>query len=310
MHLFCTANNNISMNSSTSSPDMQSTYDSMKKNRLENKYNYDLREYQLKSIGLLEAIDKVCREHGITYYLIAGTLLGAVRHKGFIPWDDDMDIALMRKDYDLLMSHAGHWVPAPYGIVDHENCSHYPKYFAKLENTDTTIVERLYLGYAGGIYMDIFPLDDVPDNRLLRALHFYRFNFARKLLYFAYRDPFKHGHGIRSWFPRLIQKIFTREQLHRHCQSVLREWNGKEGCNHVMTHDDGLCAYRKDIFGKPSTVEFEGVQACAPHDPEGFLVPYYGDYMTPPPVEKRVSHFHDYCDLNTPYRSFDINSLK
>lgn len=273
-------------------------------------FNYDIREYQLRSIGLLETIDRVCREHGLTYYMIAGTLLGAVRHRGFIPWDDDMDIALMRSDYDVLMQHADEWIPAPYAIVDHKRCSRYPKYFAKLENTDTTIVENIHLGYAGGVYMDIFPLDDVPDNRVARTFHFYRFHFVRKLLYFVYRDPYKHGHGIRSWIPLLVQKTFTKEHLHRRCQTILREWNGKDGCNHVMTHDDGLCAYRKDTFGVPSKLEFEGFMACAPANPEGFLKPFYGDYMSLPPVEKRVSHFHDYCDLNTPYKQFDINSIK
>ena len=68
-------------------------------------YQYDIREFQLRSVCLLEAIDKVCKKYGIQYYIIAGTLLGAVRHKGFIPWDDDQDIALLRKDYDLLMQH-------------------------------------------------------------------------------------------------------------------------------------------------------------------------------------------------------------
>ena len=66
-------------------------------------YNYDLRQFQLRSVVLLDAIDKVCKEHGIKYYVIAGTLLGALRHKGFIPWDDDLDVALMRSDYDKLL---------------------------------------------------------------------------------------------------------------------------------------------------------------------------------------------------------------
>ena len=112
-------------------------------------YNYDLREFQLRSVCLLDAIDKVCKEHDITYYVIAGTLLGAVRHKGFIPWDDDLDIALMRRDYDLLIEHASEWLPEPFSIVAYNNDPDYPKYFAKLEDKSTTLVERFYLGYVG-----------------------------------------------------------------------------------------------------------------------------------------------------------------
>ncbi len=273
-------------------------------------YQYDIREFQLRSVCLLEAIDKVCKKYGIQYYIIAGTLLGAVRHKGFIPWDDDQDIALLRKDYDLLMQHASEWVPKPFAIVNNENCAHYPKYFAKLEDTSTTIVERVYLGYAGGIYMDIFPLDSVPDNKILRAIHFYKFNFVRKLLYFAYRDPYKHGKGPRSWWPLLIQKCFTKQKLHRWCQNILKEYEGHENCNLLMTHDDGFRAYKKEVFGVPTRVEFEGVEADAPTVPDGFLSVLYGkNYMELPPEEQRRSHFHDYCDLTKPYAEFDINTL-
>lgn len=279
----------------------------MKKQR---HFNYSIRDYQLRSVVLLETIDKVCREHNITYYIIAGTLLGAVRHKGFIPWDDDMDIALMRKDYDLLMAHADEWLPKPFFIVNHENTPHYPKYFAKLEDTSTTIVERFYLGYAGGIYMDVFPLDEVPNNTLLRRVHFYKFNLMRRLEYLVFRDPYKHGHGVSSWGPLLIQKVFSRSWVQRKIQDVLTEYEGKNNCDLVMTHDDGFRAYHKSVFGTPSTEVFEGVAACAPARPEGFLSVLYGnDYMELPPVESRHSHFHDYCDFNTPYSEFDINSV-
>ena len=274
-------------------------------------YNYDLRQFQLKCVGLLDAVDKVCKEHNIRYYVIAGTLLGAVRHKGFIPWDDDLDRALMRRDYDLLIEHAAEWFPEPYSIVDYSNDLNYPKYFAKLEDRSTTLVERFYLGYVGGIYMDIFPLDSVPDNRLLRAWHYYRFNLKRRMLYLVYRDPYKHGKGLGSLMLRLLQKMVSKEKLHRRTRRVLTEFEGKSNCNYVMTHDDGFKAYRKSVFGEPQPCEFEGHTFCAPEHPEGFLSVLYGeDFMTPPPVEKRDSHFHDYCDLENGYTGVNLSELK
>lgn len=276
----------------------------------ERTYNYDIRTFQKRSIVLLTAIDKVCKEHNLTYYIIAGTLLGAVRHKGFIPWDDDMDIALMRDDYDKLMQHADEWVPEPFYVVNHENTPHYPKYFAKLEDTSTTIVERFYLGYAGGIYMDIFPLDDVPDNKLLRSIHFYKFNLSRRLLYFLYRDPYKHGHTFGARCIKMLQSLVDKKTAHDMAQRILREYHNKKSCNYVMTHDDGNRAYHKSVFMQPTIEEFEGVKACAPTIPHGFLSVLYGDdYMLLPPVEKRVSHFHDYCDLEKPYRDFSFEQL-
>ena len=71
---------------------------------------YDIRPLQLRILDILMAVDKVCKEHNLRYYIIAGTLLGAVRHKGFIPWDDDLDIGMPRTDYDLLMAHAAEWL--------------------------------------------------------------------------------------------------------------------------------------------------------------------------------------------------------
>lgn len=275
------------------------------------KYRYDIRMLQKRSLVLLEAIDKVCREHGLRYYIIAGTLLGAQRHKGFIPWDDDMDIALLRPDYDRLMEHADEWLPKPFKIVNNVNTDYYPKYFAKLEDTSTTLVERFYLGYAGGLYMDIFPLDSVPDSKLRRAWHYYRFNLLRRMEYISFRDPYKHGHGFNSMLIRAAQKCISRKWVQRKTQRVLKEYEGKKKCNLLMTHDDGFRAYRKSVFGKPTTETFEGIEASAPTHPEGFLGVLYGDdYMTPPPVEKRRSHYHDYCDFNTPYAEVDFQKLK
>lgn len=276
---------------------------------LDTTYNYDLRTFQKRSVVLLETIHNVCRKHGIRYFLIDGTLLGAVRHQGFIPWDDDMDIALMRNDYDELIKHADEWIPEPFRIVCHENTPKYPKYFAKLEDTSTTIVENIYLGYAGGIYIDIFPLDEVPSGLVRRAVHYYRFDRYRSLLYFLYRDPYKHGKGFSSFYTRLIQKLFDKERIHRKADALLREYAGR-GMDCVMTHDNKLTAYRKSCFNDSVTLTFEGVEADAPVLYKEVLADTYGDdFMEMPPDEKRRAHYHDYCDLNSPYRDFDIRKF-
>lgn len=263
-------------------------------------YRYDIRDLQMRGIPLLDEVDRVCREHGLRYYIIAGTLLGAVRHKGYIPWDDDIDIALMRDDYDKLVKHSDEWFRKPYSIMVHTRDPKYPKFFGKLEDRSTTLVESFYLGYAGGVYMDIFPLDDVPDNKLLRNLHFYNFNILRRMLYIAYKSPYKHGLTIGTPFVWLFQKVFSRRWLHKKAQAVMTQYHGHKNCHYVMTHDDGTRAYPKSVFGKPTLVEFEHHRYCAPTVPDGFLSVLYGNYMQLPPVEQRRAHYHDYCDLNTP----------
>lgn len=278
---------------------------------LKRKFTYDLREFQLKCLESLEALDEVCHAHNLKYYLIAGTLIGAMRHKGFIPWDDDIDIALSRKDYDTLMAHADEWFPERFHIVTHENDPLYPKFFAKLEDRSTTLVERFFLGYVGGVYIDIFPLDEVPNNKLLRVWHFKKFNFARKLLYFYYRDPYKHGKGVSSFLIRGFQKLFSRKGLHNFAQGIMREYEGHDNCDLLMTHDDGTCAYPKHSVGEPLKYEFEGKLFDGPADGTLFLSSYYGpDFMQLPPENKRISHYHEYCDLNNGYADADFDKLR
>lgn len=268
---------------------------------------------ELKNVQLriLDYVDKFCRENNIEYSLAAGTLLGAVRHKGFIPWDDDIDIALYRKDYDMLLAHAEEWLPENYNIITADKDIRYPKYFAKIEDTNTTLVENFSLGYIGGIYVDIFPLDDVPNNKLLRNIHYRKFHFYRKLQYYAYRNPYKHGKGIGATLMALFQKFLSKKSLHQAMQRVITEYNEHTDCDYVMTHDDGTCAYPKSCLQTPRKYLFENREFDGPTDANIFLSSYYGkDYMQLPPVEKRRSHFHDYCDLKNGYKGIDINDLK
>lgn len=162
---------------------------------------YNIRELQLRILETLKAVDNVCREHNLRYYIWAGTMIGAVRHKGFIPWDDDLDIAMPRPDYDRLIEHAAEWLPKPYEMVCAENDGVYPLPFAKIQNADTTLIERMHLKYLGGIYLDVFPIDGVPEGAVARKLHFARYEYYKRVLYLLFRDPYKHGHGPSSWVP-------------------------------------------------------------------------------------------------------------
>lgn len=275
------------------------------------KYSYNIRDFQLRSVQLLETIDKVCEEHGLRYFIVDGSLLGAVRHKGFIPWDDDIDIAMPREDYDKLIEHEDEWVPKPYNIIIAEKNIQYPKYFAKFEDQSTTLVENFALGYVGGIYLDIFPLDAVPDSKFMRRWHYTKFNLVRRLLYLAYRDPYKHGHGFEALLMNTLQSILNKKKLHKLSHNILTEYKGKNGCNYIMTHDQGICAHRKEIFDNTKRYEFEGKTFLGPANADSFLSNYYGsDYMQLPPEDKRRSHYHDYCDMENGYVGVDIEILK
>src|SRR3712207_2555288 len=100
-------------------------------------------QIQTVILGIMKAIDKVCREHNLQYFMIAGTMLGAIRHQNFIPWDDDADVALPRPDYDVLMAHANEWLPKEYELVEAGTTPDYPYQFARVQDKRTTYITKI-----------------------------------------------------------------------------------------------------------------------------------------------------------------------
>lgn len=134
-----------------------------------------LTAHQTLLLEMLKDFDAVCREHHISYQLFAGTALGAVRHHGFIPWDDDVDVILMRSEYDRLLTEAaGDFDPERY-YVQRENSAHWPMQFSKLRRNHTACIEKYHPKdplVHQGVYIDIFPCDNLSDRPLMRQLQF------------------------------------------------------------------------------------------------------------------------------------------
>lgn len=265
---------------------------------------YDIKDVQSRIIRILNAVDGVCREHGLTYYLWAGTMLGAVRHKGFIPWDDDADIAMPREDYEKLISHP-EWMPAPFEFICAENDGDYPLPFAKIQDASTTIIERMHLKYLGGIYIDVFPLDGVPAGKLAQWCHFARYQFYKKVLYYIYRDPYKHGHGPSSWIPLLSRRLFTKDGVQRSIRKIMMKY-GYGASELVADYDDGMRGITdKNIIGKPSPYMFDGHELMGVERYDAYLSKKYGDYMTIPKANDRHQHKFHFVDLDRSYREYE-----
>ena len=268
--------------------------------------NYDIRPLQLRILKNLLAVDKVCKEHNLRYYIMAGTMLGAVRHKGFIPWDDDLDIGMPRADYDLLMANAKEWLPEPYEAVCAENDKEYPLPFAKVQDANTTLIERMHLKYLGGVYIDIFPLDGVPESRMAQRMHFAKYEFYKRVLYLIHRDPYKHGKGPSSWIPLLCRKFFTLTGAQESIRKVMKKYDFDQ-CALVCDYDDGMKGIMsKDILGIPTPVLFEDEEVWGVQKYDAYLSQKYGDYMTIPKQSGQRQHNFHYLDLNKPYREFEV----
>lgn len=267
---------------------------------------YDVRRLQLRLLDILEAFHKVCKDHGLRYYLVDGTLIGAVREKGFIPWDDDLDVAMPRQDYEIFAANADKWLPAPMQFIDHNHDSDYPLHFGKVQDCSTTLIERRHLYYLGGIYIDVFPIDGAPDSMILRKLHSFRYDMLRKALYFACRDPYRHGKGASSWLPLLLRRFPGAERLQK---MIYREMTRYpfDSCDLAgINLNDGVPAMlsRRDVLGDGSPIEFEGRMYMGMKNNDAYLASLFGDYMTPPPEGSRHTHDFHYLDLDSPFSEF------
>lgn len=262
---------------------------------------YDVRRLQLRLLDNLIDIDRVCRENNLTYYLLAGTMLGAVRHQGFIPWDDDLDIGMPRKDYDRFFEIAKQCLPEYLELKNYTSHPNYSWWFMKIEDKRTTLVEKKHFNYTGGVFIDIFPLDGVTKNVFSQRLHFERVKYINKLRYFRYRDPYKHGRGIRSWPSRIVNYLYSRDFLQRKIEKLIRQYD-YETSTLVCDHDGGTTSLMpKANFGIPTPIMFEGKVFMGCEKPHDYLKSVYGDYMIIPPENKRATHHFYFLDLDKPY---------
>lgn len=266
--------------------------------------NYDMRELQLHINKMLLAFDDICKQHNLHYYMLFGTMLGAVRHKGFIPWDDDIDVGLPRPEYELLIQHAKEWFPAPYEFVCHETDPAFLGGIGKMQDSSTTLIERSHVRYLGGVYIDIFPLDGISANPIMQRIQYWRYEYYKKVIYFLLRDPYKHGRGPSSWLPRLVQWLYTDEGAMRRFKKVMTHYDYDKS-TYVSALNDGMTSVMpKSVFGDPTPIEFEGNMVMGVAQPHEYLTHEFGDYMWIPPVEKRVSHNFHYLNLHQPYREY------
>ena len=254
-----------------------------------------LNEQKQILLEMLKYIDEICRENNIEYYLSGGTLLGAIRHKGFIPWDDDVDICLPYKDYrkliEILKQDGKYNVHNPY---DDEN---YYYLFTKLTDKRTILIEDNFNRIKDlGIFLDIFPLYHLPNSDeeyknlcdTIKKLEKQYFRFYGFEKYYYNRSKIKRIIKAIAFFPQFIfKKIFKNN---RNKILDLFEQNDKIETDYIG-NPAPPCSYRNrfsiDVFEDKIEADFENIKAYAPVKYDEFLTTCYGDYMQLPPEDQR-----------------------
>ena len=254
----------------------------------------DLKKLHEVQVEILKDIDKFCQEHNITYFLIAGTLLGAVRHKGFIPWDDDIDIGMLRSDYEKFIKTYPSDKNNKYFVQTLETDSNYWHSYAKIRKKNTFMNEAKIasLNLNKEIFVDLFPFDNVKDGGYDKIK--YRANIIKVIRESIYvKRKIITLRDCRIKFLSAIFLIFPVKTLYKFQKKLMMKYDKIETTNvacyigEYQTRNEYL---KKDVFLPVKKQEFAGEMFNAINKPEVYLEQIYGDYMKLPPKEKRVAH--------------------
>lgn len=260
---------------------------------------YKVTKKQIKiweiELGLAKKLLDVCRKYDIKIYMWAGTLLGAVRHKGFIPWDDDMDFAMERNEFQRLIEHANEF-KSPFFLQYALNDRRYFFDYARLRRSDTTgvITWNKSREYNNGIFVDIFVLDGIPKNELFLNLFLMKRQFLRKIIHSYYKDIIRKDNSGRipvlSYVFHLISKLNTYDGWYDIYNKHMSSYTEESERISLMTHNkDFIKKYfcNKEFVKECIELEFENCKLPAISKFHELLKNTYGDYMKYPPIELR-----------------------
>ena len=250
-----------------------------------------LEELHQKQLSMLECFDKFCRENGLTYFLAYGTLIGAIRHKGFIPWDDDVDIWMKREDYDRFVSFTK--INETLRIVTKENSQGYyhPYSYCNVTDTETIMDEHITKKETGkGVFLDIFPLDTLPGDYDDALKYLKRCRRMAQIQSCCVNKPPK---GIKGVIKRVIALCVNWDKMYIDLQNEARKYQGKKsqyiGVPTFVWNPAKETLGTKD-FECAIECEFEGKRLLIPVGYDKILTMLYGDYMTPPSVDMQKGH--------------------
>ena len=261
---------------------------------------------QEDELQILIKFDEICRKFNLKYTLAAGTMIGAVRHKGFIPWDDDIDVYMLRNDFNKLRKIAPMELPENMFYQSHYTDPEYYYPFDKIR-LDGTIFKETFLANHNinhGVFIDVFPIDSISNNKCKSTIQFYHYRFYRLGLMTKYVN-IEARSGKRKTLANILRVLylpFNLDYLYKKCETIAQQKesrykNSKWVRNLNSVGSDGMKeTYHHYAFTKLEFIEFEKNKFYISKDYDEMLRAIYGNYMKLPPKSEQVTR-HDLAEL-------------
>lgn len=265
-----------------------------------------MNDFQKKLLEITAEYIRVCEKLGLSYFAIGGTCLGAIRHKGFIPWDDDVDFGMPRKDYEIFEKEAPKLLPSNLFVQTYRTDKKYIYPFMKIRDSNTTAIEeeirKLKINH--GVWIDIFPMDGLPDDcSVKKKVETFDRQFVRRRFFIG---------GYQKSFIDFIEKSIsmllfpTKKCAMKKSEKLAKQysidetkyfwWNWSSRFEHN---------FKSEWFSSYKTVTFETLQVRVPINYDEYLTEHYGNWKALPPVEKRNSgHIFALIDLKQSYKVY------
>ena len=255
----------------------------------------DLRKLQLIQLDMLKEVDRICKKYNIKYCIIAGTILGAVRHEGYIPWDDDADVAMLRSEYERFRQACEEELNRElYYFQDHNNTPGYRWGYGKLRRKDTAFIRlgQEHMPYDSGVFIDIFPLDGVPQKKINRGIHNFSCYTIRKFMW-ARVGCVSEKHIIKRYMFKFMNLMPEKWVFGMYAKLINISNRGGSEYVRILTFPTPrkrMYAYKRKWYAELCEIEFEGYTFPAPKDWDEYLTFKFGDYMVLPPKHLQKTH--------------------
>lgn len=264
------------------------------------------RKLQLRILDIVKDVDKICRENDIDYYILYGSALGAIRHQGFIPWDDDFDIGMTFDNYVKFLEICEKKLDKnKYYVQTPEKEKNYYLSFSKIRDIRTTLIEEgnENIDIVRSVYIDVFPLVGIPNNKIKERI----LKINRAFMLSANMNVINNKF-LRCIFD-IILKIFGRRKILKYTTKRCFKYNTND-CEYWCSIADGdgyiQNKIKREIYGKPKYVKFEDIMLPVPENTDKYLKNIYGDYMKIPSEEqiKFKEHTPYYLNFDLPYDEY------